>query len=139
MGLLKYFSQTTVANLNNDFMDMCETLGITVKATAAESPSRNGLVERHKLVLSEMLDEIIHETDCDISLAIIWCVNAKNSLHNMHGFSPYQLTLGTNLKLLSTLSDKLPALTNKPVSKVISQNLEALHEKHSLQLRTHKE
>ena len=126
MGLLKYFSQTTVANLNNDFMDMCENLGITVKATAAESPSSNGLVERHKLI-SEMLDEIIDG------------VNAKNSLHNLHGFSPYQLTLGTNLKLPSTLSDKLPALTNKPVSKVISQNFEALHKKHSLQLRFQKE
>ena len=74
-----------------------------------------------------MLDKIIDEIDCDISLAVSWCVNTKNSLYNVHGFSPYQLTLGTNPKLASTLSDKLLALTNKPVSKVISQNLEALH------------
>ena len=113
---------------------MCETLEITVK-TAAASPWSNGLVERHTLVLSEMLDKIIDETDSDISSAVSWCVNAKNSLLvnaknsllNVHGFSPYQLTLGTNPKLPSTLSDKLPALTNKRVSKVISQNLEVLH------------
>ena len=74
-----------------------------------------------------MLDKIIDETDCDISLAVSWCVNAKNSLHNVDGFSSYQLTLRTNPKLPSTLSDKLPALTNKPVRKAISQNLEALH------------
>ena len=106
---------------------MCETLGITVKTTAAECPWNNGLVERHNLVLSEMVDKIIDETDCGISLAVSWYVNAKNFLHNVHGFSPYQFTLGTNPKLASTLSDKLPTLTNKPLSKVISQNLEALH------------
>ena len=111
---------------SKDFMDMCETLGITVKTTAAESPWSNSLVERHNLVLSERLDKIIDETDCD-SLAVSWCVNTKNSLHNVHGFSPYWLILETNTKLPSTLSDKLPALTNKPISKVISQNLEALH------------
>ena len=79
--------------------------------------------------------------DADIGLAVFWCVNAKNALHNVHGFSPYQLTLGTNPKLPSTLSDILLALTNKPISKVTSQNLEAYtkHEKHSLQLRTQKE
>ena len=106
---------------------MCETLGITVKTTAAECPWNSGLVERHNLVLSEMVDKIIDETDCGISLAVSWYVNAKNSLHNVHGFSPYQFTLGANPKLPSTLSDKLPTLTNKPLSKVISQNLEALH------------
>ena len=106
---------------------MCETLGIIVKTTAAESPWSNSLVERHNLVLSERLDKIIDETDCDISLAVYWCVNAKNSLHNVHGFPPYRVTLGTNTKLPSALSDKLSALTNKPISKVISQNLEALH------------
>ena len=107
-------------------MDMCETLRIIIKTTAAESPWSNSLVERHNLVLSERLDKIIDETDCD-SLAVSWCVNTKNSLHNVHGFSPYWLILETNTKLPSILSDKLPTLTNKPISKVISQNLEALH------------
>ena len=59
---------------------MCETLGIIVKTNAAESPWSNCLVERQNLVLSERLDKITDETDCDISLAVYWCVNAKNSL-----------------------------------------------------------
>ena len=123
----KFLSDNGGEFSNKDFMDMCETLGITVKTTAAESPWSNSLVERHNLVLSEMLDKKIDETDCDISVAVSWCVSVKNSLHNVHGFSPYQFTLGTNPKLPSTLSDKLLALTNKPVSKVISQNHEALN------------
>ena len=65
---------------SKDFMDMCETLGIIVKTNAAESPWSNCLVERQNLVLSERLDKITDETDCDISLAVYWCVNAKNSL-----------------------------------------------------------
>ena len=65
---------------SKDFMDMCETLGIIVKTNAAESPWSNCLVERQNLVLSERLDKITDETDCDISLAVYWCINAKNSL-----------------------------------------------------------
>ena len=65
---------------SKDFMDMCETLGIIVKTNAAESPWSNCLVERQNLVLSERLDKITDETDCDISLVVYWCVNAKNSL-----------------------------------------------------------
>ena len=87
---------------NMDFMDMCETLGITVKTTAAESPWSNGLVEQHNLVLSEMLDKIINETDCNISLAVSWYVNAKNSLHNVHGFHPTSSPLNDSLVLLVT-------------------------------------
>ena len=52
-------------------MDVCETLGIIVKTTAAESPWSNSLVERHNLVLSERLVKIIDETDCNISLAVV--------------------------------------------------------------------
>ena len=99
---------------NKDFMDMCEILGITVKTTAAKSPWSNNLVEKHNVVLSEMLDKVIDVTDCDINLAVSWCVNAKNSLHNVSDFAPYQLILGTNPKLPFTLTEKLMAFTKNP-------------------------
>ena len=99
---------------NKDFMDMCEILGITVKTTAAKSPWSNNLVEKHNVVLSEMLDKVIDVIDCDINLAVSWCVNAKNSLHNLSDFAPYQLILGTNPKLPFTLTEKLMAFTKNP-------------------------
>ena len=42
---------------------MCETLGITVKTTAAKSPWSNNLVERHNLVLLEMLNNAFNKAD----------------------------------------------------------------------------
>ena len=112
---------------NNKFMEMCESLGIKIKTTAAEAPWSNGLVERHNLILSEMLDKVLEETKCEFDLALAWRINAKNSLANIHGFSPYQLVMGTNPRLPSVLNDKAPALTSNPSNNTILKNLEALH------------
>ena len=40
---------------------MCKTLGVAVKISAAESLWNNVHVERHNLVLSEVLDKIPEE------------------------------------------------------------------------------
>ena len=112
---------------NSDFIELCESFGITVKTTAAESPWSNGLAERHNLVLSDMLDKILHDNNCDFGLAVAWAVNPKNSLSNIHGFSPYQLAIGTNPKLPSLHTAKAPAITTTPTNKIITRNSQALH------------
>ena len=113
--------------INQPLLELCEVFGIKMKTTAAESPWSNGLVARHNLVLAEMLDKVIDDTGYNLKIVLPWCINAKNSLYNIHGFSPFQLALGCNPTLPSILSDKLPALTNKPTSSIIKENLEALH------------
>ena len=113
---------------NQQFLDLCESMNIQVHTTAAEAQFSNGLVERHNLVISEMLDKILEENNIDFKLALAWCLNAKNSLSNVHGFSPYQLAMGQNPKLPSTLSDKLPALSTESTNKLLSDNLKALHD-----------
>ena len=85
------------------------------------------LVERHNFVLSDMLDKILHDNNCDFDLAVARAVNAKNSLSNIHGFSPYQLAIGTNPKLPSLHTAKAPAITTTPANKIITRNLQALH------------
>lgn len=112
---------------NPQFIDMTEKFGITVKTTAAYSPWSNGTVERHNGLLAETLDKVIAETGCNIDLAIAWSVNAKNSLANVNGFTPYQISIGTNPKLPSLLNDKLPALTAESTSEIVCKNLEILH------------
>ena len=86
-------------------------MNITVKTTGAESPWSNGLVERHNLIISEMLDKVLEDGSCDFEVALAWCVNAKNSLQNVHRFSPFQLALGQNGRLPSVTDDKPPAYT----------------------------
>ena len=113
---------------NNELISLAEQFGITIKTTAAESPWSNGIVERHNQTLANMLDKVLYENKtCNFETALYWCVNAKNSLCNVHGFSPYQLSIGTNPKLPSVMNDELPALTAKASSKLIADNLNALH------------
>lgn len=112
---------------NDQLISLAEQFGITIKTTAAESPWSNGIVERHNQTLSNMLDKVLKETDCNFDLALSWCINAKNSLYNVHGFSPYQLSIGSNPNLPTLLNDKPPAITGKPSNQIIRENLNALH------------
>ena len=112
---------------NDEFMQMCDYLGIFIQTTAAESPWSNGIVERNNQTLASMLDKIIADSKCSIQLALVWALNAKNSLQNVAGFSPFQLVLGSNPSLPSTMSDNTPALTMKSPSKVLKENLDAIH------------
>lgn len=112
---------------NKDLTEMCDYLGIHIKPTAAESPWSNGIVERNNQTLANMMEKIIKDTNCSLELALSWALNAKNSLQNVAGFSPFQLVLGKNPKLPAVLSDDLPALSMKPSSEVIQENLNAIH------------
>ena len=78
---------------NNEFIQLCEGLGITVKTTSAESPWSSSLIQWHKLILADKQDKILKESNCDLDLAVIWSVNGKNSLTNIQGFSSYQLAI----------------------------------------------
>ena len=112
---------------NQKFLDMCESMNITVKTTGAESPWSNGLVERDNLIISEMLDKFLEDGSCDFEVALPWCVNAKKSLQNVHGFSPFQLALGQNPRLPSVTDDKPPAYTPRSSTKALRDNLDAIH------------
>ena len=93
-------------------------LGIAIKTN---------LVERHNLILADMLYKVLEETYSDLELAAVWCVNAKNSLSNIHSFFPYQLAIGTNPKLPSMMSNRATALTATPSKVIICINLKAIH------------
>ena len=114
--------------MNDDLISLAESFGMTIKTTGAESPWSNGLVERHNRVLSEMLDKIIEDSHCSLEVALAWAINAKNSLANVHGFSPYQLVLGKNPVLPAVLHDKPPALASEiDAQKYLIEHLQALH------------
>ena len=42
-------------------------------------------------------------------------------------FPPYQQAISKNPKLPSVLNEKAPALTRQPISKIVSNNLDAIH------------
>ena len=84
----KFHSDNGGEFANESFLELCESLNITVKTTGAEAPWSNGLVERHNLVITDMLDKVMEENRCSLEVAL-----AKNSLQNVHEFSPFQLSL----------------------------------------------
>ena len=74
---------------NSQFLHMCNAMNITVTGTAVESPFSNGLVKRHNMIITNMLDKILKDQQLDLDIALSWCLNAKNSLANVHGFSSF--------------------------------------------------
>ena len=110
------------------FRDMAENLNMSVKTTAGYSPWSNGIVERHNATLTETLHKIRENSSISWETAISWAVNAKNSLLNVHGFSPYQIVFGRNPNLPSVIVNKPPALEGETISKVMGKHLTGLYE-----------
>ena len=106
------------------FKDMCENLNIIVMHTAAHSPFSNGVCERNHAVIDEMVRKMMADPSKQkLKTALSWAVNAKNSMQNVSGFSPYQLVYGRNPNLPNVLCNKPPALENTTISKVMLEQL----------------
>ena len=75
-----------------------------------------------------MLEKLLEESNIDISLALSWWINTKNSLAKAHVFPPFQLALGQNPKLPSIFIDKTPAYIHTNTRKILTDNLTALQE-----------
>lgn len=119
---------------NDQFVQIFQSFGIKIikikikiKTTATKTPWSNDSVKRHSKILSDMFDKILDATSCDLQLAVFWCASAKNSLINIHGFSPYQLTIETNPKLSSKSSRKSASSHHIPTNKIVAKNLKAIH------------
>lgn len=112
--------------LNHDFLELCDKLNINMKMTAAESPWSNGIVERHNAVLNNTLNKTLEEIE-DFDMALAWAVQAKNSMYNYHGFSPFTLVFGMNPKIPTTLDCNLPVLESVTTSEILAKNLNAMN------------
>ena len=123
--------------VNQEFMDMADNLNIHVMTTPAEAPWCNGICEKHNHIIGGMLDKLWEDGNRDLKQNLAWCLNAKNSMENNNGFTPYQLAIGINPILPNNINSKLPALEGVTTSEVISDQLKIMHE--SRQAFTHAE
>ena len=126
--LSNFFSDNGGEFSNEDYMELCEAINITIKKTAAQAPFSNALCGHHNVVLEEMFLKTRAEAKCDFITALQWAVNAKNYLSIVHGFSTFQLLFGRNPRLPTVLTDKLPALQNVSGSGQVLTNLKAMQE-----------
>ena len=118
---------------NEDFVSMCTNLDINMETTAAFAPWSNGVVERHNGLLAEMIEKIQSETGCSTQIALCWALNAKNSMSNVHGFSPQQLVFGYNTYCpgLDNGIISLSQIEGIASSKIVADNLNAMYEARS--------
>ncbi|KAI4873784.1 hypothetical protein NFI96_002219, partial [Prochilodus magdalenae] len=123
----RLFSDNGVEFNNEEMRDMAEKFNIELKTTAAYSPWSNGLLERHNQTLTDILLKVKKENECSWSVALDWALMAKNSLHNVHGYSPYQLVFGQNPNMPSVLTDKPPALESLTMNTWMAQHITTLH------------
>ena len=112
---------------NSEYVDLCENINIETQFSAAESPFSNGMVERHHVVLAQTVLKTKEDMNCSWEVALAWGLNAKNSLQMFGGYSSYQLAMGRNPPLPNVVDDKLPALEGTTSSKVVAENLSAMH------------
>ena len=75
-----------------------------------------------------MMGNILEESQhFNMDSTLKWSLNAKNSLENVHGFSPFPIKFGQNPKLPSTFPDKPPSIIQHDTSKVLTNKLADLH------------
>ena len=83
----------------DDFNEMCDMFAISHTTTAGYSPFSNGVVERHNGIIAQMVKALIDDLNIDLTVALSWCIQAKNNLLGVQGFSPAQLVFGSNTKV----------------------------------------
>ena len=112
---------------SEEVREMAENFNIDVIATPEYSPWSNGLLEIHNRALTEILLEVRHDHQLDWTTAFSWALMAKISLHDVHGYSPFQSVFGRNPNLPSVLIDQPPALEGSTMSEHVRKHINALH------------
>ena len=112
---------------NQQMHDLAAQMDINLKVTPVEAPYSNGICERHNAVIDTLTRRVNMDTKCGFKTALLWAVNAKNSLHNIYGFSPQQLVFGKNNALPSILETKnLATLNEHSASDIVANHMNAL-------------
>ena len=123
----EFFSDNGPEFNNQEMHDLAAKFDVNLKVTPVEAPYANGICERHNSVIDTLTRRIRQDTKCSFNTALMWAINAKNSLHNIYGFSPQQLVLGRNCNLPSLLETKnLASLNEATVSEVVADHMNAL-------------
>ena len=127
-GIFRGIHSDIGGEISNSVMhDVAGKLGVEVTTTASYSPHQNGINERNHAVVDLMVTRML-ESDKHLSpeTALLWAFNAKNSLENQFGYSPFQLHIGKNPRLLSATCDGPPALENDSLSKNFVKHVNAM-------------
>ena len=111
---------------NNELNDLSEQLNFEVCVTSAYSPWSNGLCERNHAVIDKSVLKMMYE-GFPLKIALVWSINAKNTLYNVSGFSPVQIVTGQTPNFPGVSYNLLPANEEADVSSDVQRNLNAMY------------
>ena len=112
--------------IGEDMREMKSKLDVRDITTGAESPFQNGLCERNHAVIDSMLTRLVFDNkNTDVNVLLKWANMAKNSLYNVHGFSPNQLVFGSNPKL-GNFADGTPSTLSPVTCELLNKHLLAM-------------
>ena len=115
--------------------EVCNLLGIRKTKTTPYHPQCDGLVERFKRTLLDMLATTTHENpfDWENQLRKV-CMAYNTSVHSSTGFTPFYLMFGRQAKLPIDLMYDSPAgsTTKKPATEYTTQLKNSLSDAYSL-------
>ena len=96
-------------NCNKIMEDVAANMDIKLTTTATYSPHQNGLNKRNHTTVNQRMKKML-ESDSKMSpeRTLFWSLNAKSSLDNCYGFSPYQLVFSINPRI-PTISNLGPS------------------------------
>ena len=97
----KFLSDNSGEFANDHFTNMCEAMNINFKLTSTESPSSNSLIERHNLILGDILERILEESTNNIDIEVAWAINAKKLPNKCSWF--FTISTGSQSKPYFTL------------------------------------
>ena len=111
-GMMKCLHSDIGGEMSNELMEnVASYLGVKLTTTCASSPHQNGINERNHATVDLMMTRML-ESDRNLTpgTALSWALNAKNSLENCYGFSPFQLHIGYNPMLPSGTREGPPTM-----------------------------
>ena len=113
---------------NAEMQEVANRTNLKLFTTGAYSPWQNGLCERNHAHTDNILQSVLRDyPQLSLKSALTWACTAKNSLTTIHGFSPFQLVFGRNIRLPNILNDPPPTYEIKTRSKALRDNLTAIH------------
>ena len=111
--------------VNASMRSMCDQFGIKHITTGAYSAHQNGLNERNHFTCDMMVQKLM-DADPHIKFedALNQAVFAKNSMLNVHGFSPSQILTGKQPRVPGATADNNPAQDEEEVdSRTVQKRL----------------
>ena len=128
-GLMKCLHSDIGGENSNDLVeDVASNLGVMLTTTSAYSPHQNGINERNHAIVDLVITRMM-ESDGQLSpdLALSWALQAKNSLENAYGYTPFQLHIGYTPVLPSVTRDGPPSMEGMTKSKALAVQINAMH------------